>query len=454
MVLNSDTIVAQATPQGRGGVGVVRVSGEGATEIAKRLIGCVPKPRHASLQIFLDREKNQVDEGIALFFKGPNSFTGEDVLELQGHGGPIVMDTLIREIVFAGARLAEPGEFSLRAFLNNKIDLLQAESIADLINARTQQAAKGAMNSLQGFFSKAIEQLVASLLELRVLVESSIDFPDEDVPLVQNQQFSAKLQETLARVREVNTKAQQGTLLSQGLKIVIIGRPNAGKSSLLNVLSGQDAAIVTDIPGTTRDVLREAVSLDGILVELVDTAGLRQASDQIEREGIERAQKEITLAQHLIVVIDGTETTETDPFVLFPELSDKLSSEVCISVLRNKADKTGFSLEMSKKERYTVIEASVKTGQGMDVFRAHLNSTLNSSKSEEGLFLARRRHVEALQHAEETLQSGAEQFKEVCALELLAEDLRRTQQILESITGRVTSDDLLGKIFSEFCIGK
>lgn len=451
---DSETIVAQATAQGRGGVGIVRVSGPKATEIAKQILGRVPEIRQAEVHRFFDKNKNMIDEGIALFFKAPNSFTGEDVLELQGHGGPVIMDALIQEALFAGARSAQPGEFSQRAFLNNKIDLLQAEAIAELINARSQQAAKSAARSLQGAFSKAINQLLEGLVELRVFVESAIDFPDEDIPLLENTKIVNNLNAIQNTLSEIKEKARQGALLSESAKVVIIGLPNAGKSSLLNVLCGQDSAIVTDIPGTTRDVLRENISLDGLLLELVDTAGLREAQDAIEQKGVALAQKEIALAQHLIVVVDGTVSGETNPNQLLNQWASELHPSVGVTVLKNKIDRLALKSRVEKKNEYTVIHASVKTGEGMGLLRDHLKKTFGQSGSEEGVFIARRRHLEALFQAEQVLLLAHSHFKENRALELLAEDLRQAQQALESITGRFSSDDLLGKIFSEFCIGK
>lgn len=455
MVQNdADTIVAEATPRGRGGVGVVRISGPKTTEIAQQILGRIPGVREAEHLSFLGKNGEGIDRGIALFFKSPNSFTGEDVLELQGHGGPVIMDLLVQAAVDAGARLAGPGEFSLRAYLNNKIDLCQAEAISDLINANSKEAAKGALRSLQGIFSEAIQSLVEKITNLRMSVEAGIDFPEEEIVFLKDNHIGQTLQELTSELETIQQKAFQGALLSDGVRVVIIGRPNAGKSSLLNFLSGIDSAIVTDIPGTTRDVLREHITIDGLLVQLVDTAGLRVGADIVEQEGISRALKEITLADHVVLVVDGETTTETNPNKLFPEWIDVFPKDIQKTVLINKIDKLNLVEGLHRKTDYTVINLSVKTGAGISLFKEHLKKSVGFTCFTEGNFIARRRHLEALSHAKQHLITGKKQFLEFKASELLAEELRLAQLALDSITGKFSSDDLLGKIFSEFCIGK
>lgn len=455
MVQNeADTIVAEATPRGRGGVGVVRISGTKTTAIAEKLLGHLPIVREAEHLLFLDKNSEGIDRGIALFFKAPHSFTGEDVLELQGHGGPVIMDLLVQAAVDAGARLAEPGEFSLRAYLNNKIDLCQAEAIADLINATSKEAAKSALRSLQGVFSEAIQILVEKLIKLRMHVEAAIDFPEEEIDFLQDERIHMTLKTLKAELEIIQQKAFQGSLMSDGARVVIIGRPNAGKSSLLNALSGLDAAIVTDIPGTTRDILREQIVIDGLLVQLVDTAGLRINADVVEKEGITRALKEVTLADHIVLVVDGTTTTETHPHLLFSEWLTALPQNVSTTVLVNKIDKLNLEPRITQKTDHTVIYLSAKTGEGLSLFKAHLKKSVGFERLSEGNFIARRRHLEALSEAMQHLVSGEKQLQAFKAGELLAEELRLAQVALDRITGKFSSDDLLGKIFSEFCIGK
>jgi len=449
-----DTIVAQATPKGRGGVGIVRISGKLAPNIAQQILKKIPMVRQGEFLPFLNETGDVIDQGIALFFKGPHSFTGEDVLELQGHGGPVIMDNLVNAAVAKGARLANPGEFSFRAFMNNKMDLLQAEAVADLINANSEKAARSAMRSLQGDFSKAIHTLVETLTRLRMFVESAIDFPDEEIDFLNQEKISFQLDHLKEAVLAIQQKAQQGSLLQEGIKVVIMGRPNAGKSSLLNALTESDRAIVTDIPGTTRDVLREVISLDGLLVELVDTAGLRLEADVVEEEGIRRALKEVALADQIIFVIDKSNTDDIDLKTLFPEWIEKFPTKVPITILANKIDKLNGSAAITHLSEATVIEVSAKTGDGISLVREHLKKVAGFSENTEGCFLARRRHLLALSEALQHIQEAKRQLEIAKALELVAEELRQTQHALGEITGKVSSDDLLGKIFSEFCIGK
>ena len=453
--MNTDTIVAQATPPGRGGVGILRVSGPKAQDVAKAVLGILPKPRYAHYLPFLASDGTTLDEGIALFFPNPHSFTGEDVLELQGHGGPVILDLLLKRILdIPGVRIARPGEFSERAFLNDKLDLAQAEAIADLIDASSEQAAKSALSSLQGVFSKKINTLVESLIHLRIFTEAAIDFPEEEIDFLSDGKIAAELEQVIQRLNEVRQEAKQGSLLREGMKVVIAGRPNAGKSSLLNALAGRDAAIVTDIAGTTRDVLREHIHIDGMPLHIIDTAGLREASDEVERIGIERAWQEIDQADRVLFMVDSTTTNETNPEKLWPEFIERLPKNIPVTVIRNKADLTGEPLGYSEQNGYCLIQLSARTGEGITLLRDHLKQVMGFTSSTEGGFLARRRHLQALEKAAEHLNNGQYQLTTFHAGELLAEELRLAQEALSEITGEFTSDDLLGRIFSSFCIGK
>ena len=453
--MNTDTIVAQATPPGRGGVGILRVSGPKAQDVAKAVLGILPKPRYAHYLPFLASDGTTLDEGIALFFPNPHSFTGEDVLELQGHGGPVILDILLKRILeISGVRIARPGEFSERAFLNDKLDLAQAEAIADLIDASSEQAAKSALSSLQGVFSKKINTLVEALIHLRIFTEAAIDFPEEEIDFLSDGKIAAELEQVIQRLNEVRQEAKQGSLLREGMKVVIAGRPNAGKSSLLNALAGRDAAIVTDIAGTTRDVLREHIHIDGMPLHIIDTAGLREASDEVERIGIERAWQEIDQADRVLFMVDSTTTNETNPEKLWPEFIERLPKNMPVTVIRNKADLTGEPLGYSEQNGYCLIQLSARTGEGITLLRDHLKQVMGFTSSTEGGFLARRRHLQALEKAAEHLNNGQYQLTIFHAGELLAEELRLAQEALSEITGEFTSDDLLGRIFSSFCIGK
>jgi len=453
--MNTDTIVAQATPPGRGGVGILRVSGPKAQDVAKAVLGILPKPRYAHYLPFLASDGTTLDEGIALFFPNPHSFTGEDVLELQGHGGPVILDLLLKRILdIPNVRIARPGEFSERAFLNDKLDLAQAEAIADLIDASSEQAAKSALSSLQGVFSKKINTLVEALIHLRIFTEAAIDFPEEEIDFLSDGKIAAELEQVIQRLNEVRQEAKQGSLLREGMKVVIAGRPNAGKSSLLNALAGRDAAIVTDIAGTTRDVLREHIHIDGMPLHIIDTAGLREASDEVERIGIERAWQEIDQADRVLFMVDSTTTNETNPEKLWPEFIERLPKNIPVTVIRNKADLTGEPLGYSEQNGYCLIQLSARTGEGITLLRDHLKQVMGFTSSTEGGFLARRRHLQALEKAAEHLNNGQYQLTTFHAGELLAEELRLAQEALSEITGEFTSDDLLGRIFSSFCIGK
>ncbi len=458
-MFTTDTIAALATAPGRAGVGIIRISGPDAKAVAQAILHRLPKPRYAEYLPFFDSSKKVLDQGIALYFPGPNSFTGEDVLELQGHGGPVLLDMLLKQVLaLPNVRIARPGEFSERAFLNDKLDLAQAEAIADLIDASSEQAARSAMQSLQGEFSRHIHELVEKVIHLRMYVEAAIDFPDEEIDFLSDGKVAADLAEIIDYLANVKKQATQGSILREGMKVVIAGRPNAGKSSLLNALAGREAAIVTDIAGTTRDVLREHIHIDGMPLHIIDTAGLREATDQVEQIGIARAWQEIEQADRVLFMVDGTTTTATDPHDIWPDFIDRLPEGLGVTVIRNKADLTGELLTAQPtadaSSKAPVYRISAKTGAGIDALREHLKQCIGFDSSVEGSFLARRRHLDALDRAAEHLAIGQEQLHSYIAGEILAEELRLTQQHLNEITGEFSSDDLLGRIFSSFCIGK
>ena len=450
-----DTIVAQATPIGRGGVGILRVSGPLASKVAEAVLGKTLTPRMANYLPFKDSNGETLDQGIALFFKAPNSFTGEDVLELQGHGGQVILDILLKRILeVEGVRIARAGEFSEQAFLNDKLDLAQAEAIADLIDATSEQAARSALKSLQGEFSNKINQLVDSVIYLRTYVEAAIDFPDEEIDFLADGKIEGHLKDIIQQLNGVRQEAKQGTILREGMKVVIAGRPNAGKSSLLNALAGREAAIVTDIAGTTRDVLREHIHIDGMPLHIIDTAGLREASDEVERIGIARAWEEIAQADQVLLMIDSTEQKVDDFKAEWAEFLAKLPPNMPVTVIRNKVDLSGEPEGLEQLENFTLIRLSAQTKVGVDLLREHLKKSMGYQSSTEGGFLARRRHLQALEEAAEHLARGHVQLTQFFAGELLAEELRMVQNALSEITGQFTSDDLLGNIFSSFCIGK
>ena len=450
-----ETIVAQATAPGRGGIGILRVSGPLATKAAQAILGKCPKPRMADYLPFKDADGTILDQGIALYFKSPNSFTGEDVLELQGHGGQVVLDLLLKHILqIDGIRLARPGEFSEQAFLNDKLDLAQAEAIADLIDATSEQAARSALKSLQGEFSKKVNELVDSVIYLRTYVEASIDFPDEEIDFLADGKIEANLRGIINQLEDVRAEAKQGSILREGMKVVIAGRPNAGKSSLLNALAGREAAIVTDIAGTTRDVLREHIHIDGMPLHIIDTAGLRDATDEVERIGISRAWTEIEQADRIILMLDSSDPESVDLSKVRSEFLAKLPSILPVTIVRNKIDLNGEQASESEQGGYQMISLSAQTHDGVQLLREHLKQAMGFQTGIEGGFLARRRHLDALEKAAEHLQIGLVQLTEFHAGELLAEELRLVQSYLSEITGQFTSDDLLGNIFSSFCIGK
>ena len=450
-----DTIVAQATPIGRGGVGILRVSGPLASKVAEAVLGRTLTPRMANYLPFKDSNGETLDQGIALFFKAPNSFTGEDVLELQGHGGQVILDILLKRILeVEGVRIARAGEFSEQAFLNDKLDLAQAEAIADLIDATSEQAARSALKSLQGEFSNKINQLVDSVIYLRTYVEAAIDFPDEEIDFLADGKIEGHLNDIIQQLNGVRQEAKQGAILREGMKVVIAGRPNAGKSSLLNALAGREAAIVTDIAGTTRDVLSEHIHIDGMPLHIIDTAGLREASDEVERIGIARAWEEIAQADQVLLMIDSTEQKVDDFKAEWAEFLAKLPPNMPVTVIRNKVDLSGEPEGLEQLENFTLIRLSAQTKVGVDLLREHLKKSMGYQSSTEGGFLARRRHLQALEEAAEHLARGHVQLTQFFAGELLAEELRMVQNALSEITGQFTSDDLLGNIFSSFCIGK
>ena len=448
---HTETIVAAATPAGRGGIGVVRVSGPKAPEIAAVILGELPAPRRATFARFLDAHQDPIDAGLALFFPSPHSYTGEHVLELHGHGGPVVLESVVARVVELGARRALPGEFTQRAFINNKLDLAQAEAIADLIDAGSRQAARAAMRSLQGEFSSMVRGLTDAVIELRTYVEAAIDFPEEEIDFLADQQIAARFNTVREHFAAVEQSARQGKLLHDGMTVVIAGRPNAGKSSLLNRLAGYEAAIVTPIPGTTRDVVRERIDIDGLPLHVLDTAGLRQGGDLVEVEGIRRAQAEMTRADRVLFVIDAVE----DPGAAsFAAERSRLPVDVPVTLVFNKCDlSTGIPLAdtYSGPPRITV---SALTGAGIPDLRAHLKACVGYQTLDAGTVSARQRHLDSLARARRSVEDAARQLQERRAGELVAEELRVAQQALNEITGEFTSDDLLGRIFSSYCIGK
>jgi len=435
----SDTIAAIATPAGRGGIGIVRLSGPSAFPICKELVGSVPKVRLATFKKFAFKDE-VIDEGLVITFRNPASFTGEDVVELHGHGGPVVMDMLLKACLGLGARQAKPGEFSERAFLNGKIDLTQAEAIADLIASQSATAARSASRSLQGEFSDKVAQLLTDLIELRIYVEAALDFPEEEIDFLSDGIVAAKLKDLKQTLNATIDNARQGQLLRDGLNIVIAGRPNAGKSSLLNALAGEEAAIVSEVAGTTRDMVRAEISLDGLPLHIVDTAGLHNSDDPVEKIGIQRAQEAIAEADLVILLRDDSAD----------DLVPDITTTVPVVVVNNKVDLSGKTAGLINKE----INLSVVTGAGLPALKTHLKNYAGYKNEGEGIFIARRRHLDALQRTMLAIEKAEHQLLKFNAGELSAEELRLAQDALAEITGQFTSDDLLGEIFSSFCIGK
>ncbi|HHJ34303.1 MAG TPA: tRNA uridine-5-carboxymethylaminomethyl(34) synthesis GTPase MnmE [Gammaproteobacteria bacterium] len=447
--MNTDTIAAIATSSGQGGVGIIRVSGPEAPVIARKISGLCPAPRYAHYGIFSDKNKTTIDSGLTLYFKKPFSFTGEEVVEFHAHGGPVVLDILLKEILLHDVRPARAGEFTERAFLNDKIDLTQAEAIADLIAADSEQAARAAMRSMQGEFTAVIHQLVEALTQLRIHVESALDFPEEEIDFLADEAIATKLESVKQDLQTVKKSAQQGRLLKEGMTVVIAGKPNAGKSSLLNQLAGQDSAIVTEIPGTTRDILREHIQIDGLPLHIVDTAGLRESDDVVEQEGVKRAKQAIEKADRILFVIDDNENSPG----IDQTLLDHIPENIGVTRIYNKIDKKNKTAEMTEAE-ITCIYLSAKTGDGIQLLKEHLKHCMGYQQKNEGQFIARRRHLDAIETAEQHLAIADKNLHQLKAGELLAEELRMAQEALSSITGEFSSDDLLGRIFSDFCIGK
>ena len=449
---NHDIIAAIATPPGKGSIGVVRISGKDLKPVANEILGFIPRERNAQLCNFYDQEGQVIDQGIALYFPAPNSYTGEDVLELQGHGGSAIMNLLLSRCISVGTRLAEPGEFTLRAFLNNKLDLVQAEGIADIINATTNQAARCAVRSLQGDFSIAIHALVASITNLRILIEATLDFPEEDTAILLPASPVKQIDSILAALEQVFVFSRQGNLLREGITVVLVGEPNVGKSSLMNRLAGEEVAIVTEIPGTTRDTIHQTIQIEGVPLHLIDTAGLRETTDIVELSGIQRTYAAIKKADMVILLIDlGSKEQFTDDQIL-----KNIPPELPLLTVYNKIDLLNKAPKAYNEKSGPVIHLSAKEGSGIALLRKKLLDMAGwqSNDSEEGLFMARQRHLQSLINAKKQLENARSILSGGQYLELAAEELRLSQQSLTSITGEFTADDLLGQIFSSFCIGK
>ena len=444
----NEVIAAIATPLGRGGIGVVRVSGTRLEPMLRALVKTKIAPRRATRADFHDADGRVIDQGLVLYFLAPRSYTGEDVIELHGHGGPIVLQLLLKRCLDLGARVAEPGEFTKRAFLNDKLDLAQAESVADLIDASTAEAARCAVRSLQGEFSQRIDAITQDLIELRMLIEATLDFPEEDVELLERANAPAKLEHLRQQLAQALAASRQGSLLREGIHVVIAGPPNVGKSSLMNCLAGAELAIVTDIPGTTRDTIRETINVHGVPLHIIDTAGLREPRDTVEKIGISKTWDAISKADLVLWVSDATraDTKATDP-----ALAARLPAGVAQLRVANKIDLVGIPPHRHALADGTVVSVSAKTRSGIDLLQTAMLAAVGWGACGEGVYMARERHLQALQAAAKHLEVAASSES---ALELLAEELKLAQQALGSITGEFTADDLLGKIFSRFCIGK
>ncbi len=443
---NFDTIAAIATPPGSGGVGIVRVSGADLDTIKTGILDTEPLPRQARLACFKDKNGNTIDQGLVLYFPGPNSFTGEDVMELQGHGGQVVMQLLLDRVIELGARQARAGEFSERAFLNGKLDLVQTEAIADLISASSAQSVRAAQRSLSGVFSRRVNQILAELTAIRVFVEAAIDFPEEEIDFLADSDIAERLQQSILELEGLLKDAHQGQLLRDGIELAIIGRPNVGKSSLLNALAGDELAIVTDIPGTTRDVVRQQILIDGLPVHVADTAGLRETEDVIEAEGVRRALKLQQNADLVLLVMDASSDSQEE-LITIP---DPQRTIVCW----NKQDLGKTTLTVKTDNNLDQVFISTLEGTGLNELKHLISKHAGVNETTEGIFSARSRHLQALREAQALIKHGLQQLTEYTAPELLAEDLRQAQNCLGRITGEFSSDDLLGEIFSSFCIGK
>lgn len=450
MSVHNDTIIAQATPPGKGGVGIIRISGQHCQKVANQIIKQPLKSRVATFTPFYDLNNNVIDQGIAIFFKSPNSFTGEDILELQGHGGQVLLDLIIQNILkIPDIRMAKPGEFTERAFLNDKIDLTQAEAIADLINASSIEAAKSAMNSLQGEFSKKINELVKQIIYLRVYVEAAIDFPEEEIDFLNDGKVKDTLNKIVKSFENLKSETKQGILLKDGMKVVIAGKPNAGKSSILNKLSGKDSAIVTDIEGTTRDIVKEHIHIDGMPLHIIDTAGLRDTEDKVEQLGIQKAWKEIESADKVLLILDSSKVTDVQDSLSYFKNKEKLT------LILNKTDlKENNIKKLNIPQEIDTMSVSAKTGDGINNLKKYLKNSMGYTGDNESNIIARQRHLDSINNAFEHLINGKLALEELNAGELLAEELKISQSYLDQITGKFSSDDLLTEIFSSFCIGK
>lgn len=444
-----DTIAAIATASGNGGIGIIRLSGRHAKKIALELTQHQHfKPRFAYFTAFYEANHDVLDSGLCLFFPSPASYTGEDVIELQAHGGTVVLDMLLHRVLSLGARLANPGEFTERAFLNNKLDLTQAEAIADLIESSTEQSVRCAQKSMQGVFSEQINALVKELINVRTYVEAAIDFVDEDLDFLSDGVVKNNIIKLLQKIQNIQKIAQQGRLLRDGMSVVLAGKPNAGKSSLLNALAGHNAAIVTEIAGTTRDVLKERIQIEGIPLHIIDTAGLRESDNPIEKIGIHRAHQELKKADCILLLVDAR---EKQPSI---EILDSLPGNIPLITVYNKIDLINQAPSSQQTSAECKIYLSLKPENGLNLLKKKLKQTIGYPANNETIFIARRRHIEALKHAYQSVENALSQLQITSAAELVAEDLRQAQNTLAEITGKVSSDELLGKIFSSFCIGK
>ena len=456
--MTSDTIAAIATPSGTGGIGIVRLSGPVAHSIGAKITGVNLSPRHARFVSFKDTNKETIDTGIAIYFEGPASFTGEDIVELQAHGGSVVLDLLLNEALSAGARMARPGEFSERAFINDKIDLAQAEAIADIIESHSEAALRSTMRTFRGMFSKRVNDLANDITKLRMYVEAAIDFPEEEIDFVTDGVISESLEKLLSSTQDLLQESKSGAVLTRGLNTIILGKPNAGKSSLLNALAADDIAIVTDQPGTTRDLVRQQIQLGGIMLNVIDTAGLRQSNDRIEQEGIKKIRSIAESADVVLYLRDASSEgvhfckKSLDELIQAHNLS--INSASLLIVINNKIDLVAKDASIVFEDKTPNIFLSAKEGQGINLIAKVIKDHYKLSNTSENSFSARRRHIKQIEISLASLEKGKQQLEQQQAGELLAEDLRQAQDSLGEITGKVSSDDLLGEIFSSFCIGK